>query len=68
MEIFKLIFKLIFSPIYKFLSTLDFDSEERFISEEGWEILNDPHKKKKLNEMIDDYRKNGIWDFTILEK
>jgi hypothetical protein len=41
--------------------------DDSLIKKEGWEILNDPIKKVKLREMIDNYHKTGSWDFSIMD-
>lgn len=67
MEILVVIFALLYFsyiiyPIFK-----NWEWDDSLISREGWKILNDPVKRVKLREMIDNYHKTGIWDFKILE-
>jgi hypothetical protein len=42
--------------------------EESLISEEGYDILNNPKKKEILNRLIDNYRETGIWDEKLIEQ
>lgn len=42
--------------------------EKPLISKEGYDILNDPVKKVKLREMIEEYHETGIWNMTIFDK
>ncbi len=51
--------------LYPFVTLFDLIfawDETEFISKEGYEILNDPVRKEKLQKVLENYRKTGSWD------
>lgn len=52
--------------ITPFLWVLFWDTNDHFISKEGWEVLDDPIKREKLNNYIENWKQTGVWDPEIL--
>jgi hypothetical protein len=59
--------KVAFNPILYILEEILSDGEESFITQEGWEMLNDPIKKEKLNNYIENWKQTGIWNEELLK-
>lgn len=59
--------KIAFSPLLLILESLFSDGEESFISKEGYEYLNDPIKKQKLNNYVDNWKLTGVWNPDLLK-
>ena len=59
-------FKIAFSPLLLILESFFTDGEESFISNEGWEYLNNPIKKQKLNTYIENWKLTGVWNPDLL--
>ena len=58
--------KTAFSPLLVILESILSDGEESFISKEGWEMLEDPIKKEKLNNYIENWKQTGVWNPELL--
>jgi len=41
---------------------------ENLISNEGYKILSDPTKRKRLIEWIENYHKTGVWDYSFWDE
>ena len=48
-----------FAPTYLRWMSMERDS---LISAEGWKILKDVKRRKKLNEAVDHWKETGSWD------
>jgi hypothetical protein len=58
---------LFVSIISKIASNLKKYPKSDLISEEGKKILNDPQKREKLRNAIEEYHRSGKWDLSNVE-
>jgi hypothetical protein len=54
--------KILLYPFVVLFNLLFEQDNDTFISKEGYEILNDPVRKEKLQKVLENYRKTGSWD------
>ena len=54
--------------VKKILKFIYGNDRNSLISDEGVDILNNPKKRKNIHALVDNWKKNKVWDFKILDK